>query len=190
MPTTICTPIQTLARQCRTETVMSKLAGITALVLATSLSSCATPYQAQGYLNVTDGGFSEQELESGLWRVRFEGNPGTTEETVQTLWLYRCAELAMQKGFDGFAILSPIRLTWAEGGSTTASPLLLRAQFIIIPPSSSPKLEGDIRLLKKSDPVSTTKDFRCKGAEDRPRAACQRHEMHGPKCLRPHSRLS
>ena len=114
MPTIICIPIQTLVSQCRTDAVMSKLACITAIVLAASLLSCATPYQARGYLNVTDGGFSEQELESGLWRVRFEGNPDTTEETVQTFWLYRCAELALQKGFDGFAILSPIRLTSAE----------------------------------------------------------------------------
>ena len=41
-------------------------------------------------------------------RVRFVGNGFTTRETAQVYWLNRCAELAADKGFAGFEILSDI----------------------------------------------------------------------------------
>jgi hypothetical protein len=41
--------------------------------------------------------------------VRFDGNGYTTRETVQTYWLYKCAQLALEQGFTGFEILSDIR---------------------------------------------------------------------------------
>src|SRR5262249_23098684 len=37
------------------------------------------------------------------------GNGYTTRESVQVYWLYRCAELAIEKGFTGFEILSDMQ---------------------------------------------------------------------------------
>jgi hypothetical protein len=135
------------------KTMMSRALRCAVITLAFSLGSCASQYQAESFLNLTEGGFSEIELESGLWRVTFQSNPETTDETVQVYWLYRCAELAIQKSFDGFAILSPVRLTSNEG---RVDPLLHSAAIVIIPipgppmlQGSSPRFEADIRLLKK-----------------------------------------
>ena len=129
---------------------MAKPLQIAAIMLAVSLGCCASPYQAESFFNATEGGFSEFELESGLWRVTVQSNPDTSDETVQTYWLYRCAELALEKSFDGFAILSPVRLSSSEGGSDM-NHLLHRTQ-LLFPPTyqrPSPRFEADIRLLKK-----------------------------------------
>ena len=68
---------------------------------------CTTAYQKAGLT----GGFVETDLGKNAWRVTFSGNGYTSYETVQTFWLYRCCEIALDKGFDGFEILSDIRLS-------------------------------------------------------------------------------
>ena len=72
---------------------------------AVTLVSCATPYQEQSFT----GGFTVKELRSDVVRVHFGGNGYTTRETVQVYWLNRCAELALEKGFAGFEILSDMQ---------------------------------------------------------------------------------
>lgn len=81
---------------------------IRALMLAATaatLASCATPYQQAGLT----GGAEVRELRPDVYRVTFQGNGYTTRETVQVYWLNRCAELALEKGFAGFEILSDVR---------------------------------------------------------------------------------
>jgi hypothetical protein len=73
--------------------------------LAVILASCATPYQQSGLT----GGADVRELRPDVYRVTFQGNGYTTRETVQVYWLNRCAELAVEKGFAGFEILSDVR---------------------------------------------------------------------------------
>ena len=72
---------------------------------AVVLASCATGYQQ----NTITGGFDAKELRSDVYRVSFQGNGFTTRETVQTYWLNRCAELAVEKGYAGFEILTDMR---------------------------------------------------------------------------------
>lgn len=74
---------------------------------AVGLASCATPYAQQGIT----GGFDVQELRPDVFRVSFGGNGFTTKETVQVYWLYRCAQLAVEKGFAGFEILSDMQFS-------------------------------------------------------------------------------
>lgn len=81
---------------------------IRALMLAAAaamLASCATPYQQSGLT----GGADVRELRPDVYRVTFQGNGYTTRESVQVYWLNRCAELAVEKGFAGFEILSDVR---------------------------------------------------------------------------------
>jgi hypothetical protein len=73
--------------------------------MAVSLASCATPYADQGLL----GGADVKELRPDVYRVKFQGNGYTSRESVQVYWLYRCAELAPEKGFSGFEILSDMQ---------------------------------------------------------------------------------
>ncbi|MGA7711011.1 MAG: hypothetical protein WCA81_03855 [Rhizomicrobium sp.] len=75
-------------------------------IIALCVSGCATSYQSQGIT----GGYSEKQLEPGVWRVAFGGNGYTTREAVQTYWLYRCTEITLQNGYSGFQILSGVTL--------------------------------------------------------------------------------
>jgi len=76
-----------------------------ALATAVLLASCATPYAPEGLT----GGFDTQELRADVLRVRFDGNGYTSKETAQTYWLYRAAELTLEKGYAGFEILSDMQ---------------------------------------------------------------------------------
>jgi hypothetical protein len=76
-----------------------------ALLIALGLGACAatpTPYQVVG----NDGGYSDQQLESDRYRVKFEGNSATSRETVEDFALYRAAELTLQTGNDYFQVVS------------------------------------------------------------------------------------
>ncbi len=125
-----------------------------ACALAIFLSGCATPYQPTGMT----GGFRELQLKEDIWRIGFSGNGYTTHETAQTYWLYRCSELALEKGFDGFELLSNIQLVLPfspeqffgtqEGFKPTknAAPVYVP---IYTDQSRFPRIEADIRFLKK-----------------------------------------
>jgi hypothetical protein len=71
------------------------------------LCACATAYQPDNWT----GGFTDTDLGNGHWRVRFAGNGYTTKETVQTYWLYHCAQLTLEKGYDGFRIRTQVDLS-------------------------------------------------------------------------------
>jgi hypothetical protein len=103
--------------------------------VAVSLASCATPYAQQGFT----GGFDVQELRPDVFRVSFQGNGYTTRETVQVYWLYRCAQLAIEKGFNGFEILSDMQFSMRR------------------PPADDrdrPRLSSSVASLRTSIPVS------------------------------------
>ena len=129
------------------------------LLIAVSLSGCATPYQPSGIT----GGFSVLQIKDEVWRVRFGANGFTTRETAQTYWLYRAAELTPEQGYEGFELLSQIPLVRSSHSDTVyaneSSFLRVAAGPVYIPIYSGnqqnhPLIEGDIRLLKK--PFETT----------------------------------
>ena len=79
---------------------MKTLVTIICLGLAI-LVGCATPYQPKGF----KGGYSEVQLGANTFRVNFRGNAYTSRERVDTLLLYRCAELTVQNGYDYFIVV-------------------------------------------------------------------------------------
>ena len=120
-----------------------------------ALAGCATTYQSMG----GTGGYRDSHIAEDVYRVLYSGNGFATRETVQTYWLYRAAELTLEKGFDGFEIVSPVAL----GGLRDTSPFV-KAQMIFIPMYSAPKpfLEADIRLLKSPVTARPPKVFDAK----------------------------
>jgi hypothetical protein len=104
--------------------------------IAVALASCATPYADQGLL----GGFDIKELRPDVSRVKFQGNGYSSRESIQVYWLYRCAELALEKGYAGFEILSDMQFVmrrpqmddteWSPLRSTVAS---LRTRIPVTP---------------------------------------------------------
>jgi hypothetical protein len=84
---------------------------VVACVLSPLLSSCATmtPYQPEVAGQRIHGGYSEQRLGEGHYRVTFDGNTLTSRERVEGYMLYRAAELTLRDGYDSFRIVD--RLT-------------------------------------------------------------------------------
>lgn len=123
---------------------------VVALLMA-AVSGCATSYGPTS--KSLAGGYSVKHLEGEVYRVAFHGNGYTTRETVQTYWLYRCAELALEKNHDGFEIMSHISLTQThsvEDFFLGKNPVQ-KAQVYFIPMDTAPKpeLTADIKLIKK-----------------------------------------
>lgn len=120
-----------------------------AFALVCALAACATPYGKQGLT----GGYVEKELQPGIWRVVFDGNGYTSAETVQTYWLYRCAEITLGHGYQGFEILSDMRLSSLsllgaardDRNECGSAPVYIP---MYVDTSPKPAIGGDIRLLK------------------------------------------
>jgi len=79
-----------------------KLKACLAILLAASmLTGCATGYGPRG----ATGGYEEKQLDNTSYRVSFYGNGHTKGDMVWNYWMYRCAELTKQKGFDLFSLV-------------------------------------------------------------------------------------
>ena len=70
------------------------------LAVLPALAGCATvtPYQAMS----GNGGYAEQRLGDGRYRVTFAGNEATSAEQVGDYLLRRAAELTLSEGHDWF----------------------------------------------------------------------------------------
>jgi hypothetical protein len=116
--------------------------------VAVTLAACATPYVQEGLT----GGFDVKDLGQDVYRVRFGGNGYTSRETVQTYWLYRSAELALEKGFTGFEILSDISFVmrrpaldddrWEAPGHASSKPAHIPVSPNEVANASIPPSEG------------------------------------------------
>ena len=93
---------------------MTKL--ISLLLLGIVLSSCATPYQRQGFFIA---GYSETQLDKNIFQVSFHGNQNTSRERASDFALLRSAEVTTENGFRYFIVVS-----WVKGSafSTDATP--------------------------------------------------------------------
>lgn len=127
---------------------------VAAGLLLVAVSACAVPYGSDFF------GSTDKEMEPGIWRVTMRGNGYTTYETIQTYWLYRCAELALEKGYDGVEVLSGIQLTrpLAQPGiqvAATSRPVYIPMYIPSGPPRPVPSLSADVRMLKQPfEPVT------------------------------------
>lgn len=116
-------------------------------LLALCLSACsATSYTPR----TASDGYLEEEVGPNVWRVSFYGNARTTEETVQTYWLYRCAELTRQRGFEGFEIISPLVLSERDPYQEIKLAGHYVAPIIIYsgPPAPTPTVVAEIKMLR------------------------------------------
>lgn len=67
-----------------------------AVALCVTLCGCATAYQKSGLT----GGYTDKRLSDSTYYVDFAGNGYASGERVHMFFLYRCAELTIEKGFD------------------------------------------------------------------------------------------
>lgn len=78
------------------------VAGLLAILL---LAGCQTGYQPRG----ATGGYEEQKLDEDMYRVSFYGNGNTPRGAVLKYFLYRCAELTLERGYAYFELYAPDR---------------------------------------------------------------------------------
>ena len=81
------------------------LAALAAAGVGLAACSTPTPYQPQVAGQRESGGYSDEKLSDGRYRVRFVGNELTPRDRVEGYLLYRAAELTLERGFDWFLIV-------------------------------------------------------------------------------------
>jgi hypothetical protein len=79
--------------------------GTLAAFLSLLLAGCMTAYQPRGMT----GGYEEQKLDEDMYRVSFYGNGNTPRAAVLKYFLYRCAELTLERGFQYFELYAAQR---------------------------------------------------------------------------------
>lgn len=79
--------------------------GTLAAFLSLLLAGCTTAYQPRGMT----GGYEEQKLDEDMYRVSFYGNGNTPRAAVLKYFLYRCAELTLERGFQHFELYAAQR---------------------------------------------------------------------------------
>ncbi|MEB0114558.1 hypothetical protein QN397_25090 [Variovorax sp. RTB1] len=99
-----------------------------ACLVAALTSGCATVYQPRGL----SGGYTDTRISDTNYVVEFRGNGKTSSDTVWNFWLYRCAELTQQKGFDHFALV-PKSIVFIEND----------VRLAVEPSSISPRAQSD-----------------------------------------------
>lgn len=85
-----------------------------AIGIAMALTGCATGYQKSGMT----GGYTDQRLSDSAYYVEFSGNGYASSERVHTFWLYRCAEVTLEHGFDFFVLKEGKRVALDDSRAT------------------------------------------------------------------------
>ena len=86
-------------------------------VLVLTLMSCATIYQAKSFT----GGFSSTQLDANVFQVSFRGNGYTHQERANDFALLRSAEVALENGFQYFAIVDGQRYAETKAFTTPST---------------------------------------------------------------------
>ena len=128
------------------------------LATLAAMAACApTPYRPAD----SGGGYHQIELEPQVYVVSFLGNDAIDAETIRTYWLYRCAELTIEKGHayfvilrrsqarDGAIHLATARTLDAEGptlaaGRTIFIPLYIPEYQVPVVPNMPPVPKGNV----------------------------------------------
>ena len=94
------------------------------VVLVSLASACATSYAPNSFWN--DGGFTETEVQPGIFQVRFKGNEFTSEERASDFAMLRSAELCLERDMQYIVMGDLTTVSRASGqipgsATTTAS---------------------------------------------------------------------
>lgn len=80
------------------------LKSVALLLVVAMLAGCATGYQKRGLT----GGYSETRVDDSHYIVHFDGNGYASKDRVWYFWIYRCAQLTVEKGYAYFS-LEPVQ---------------------------------------------------------------------------------
>jgi hypothetical protein len=171
-----------------------------ALLMVLTLAGCATSttYREDNFANRLvsgAGGFDDMRIGDGIYVVTFSANDTTTRTTMQTYWLYRCAELALANGYDGFEVSDDVRLSAHDDSRSEtlaiarfySDLLTVRGTGIIfvpsftymVPPVPLSRISGQVRFVKGSAPTNPPTYFDARALKSTLAAV-----MAAPRCDR------
>jgi hypothetical protein len=88
--------------------------------IALGLAACATPTTYGPQADARGVGFSDYRIETGRYRVTFQGGPGAPPEQVHDFALRRAAEVVARDGYDWFRVVDRFgERTGSRGGGTS-----------------------------------------------------------------------
>ena len=108
--------------------ILWRAAAATGLVAL--LSACMTPYQPKGMT----GGYTDQKLDEDTYLVSFQGNGNTPSGVVAKYFLYRCAELTLERGYVYFELFAPERDQQSLESDPEGDPFVKTASHSAVPP--------------------------------------------------------
>ncbi len=76
------------------------------LIFVFFIGGCATPYQPFELFG--RGGYQEKRISGDTYQVSYYGNNTTSMETLNSLLLYRSAELTLASSYDYFEVISGV----------------------------------------------------------------------------------
>jgi hypothetical protein len=149
-----------------------KLLNGVALIISITLVGCGSikPFQSTQYqqAGVFANGWHIHDLSFDRYEVEYSTTGGSDFLSTQTYWLYRAAELTLEKGFDGFEILPAtgddlkywipcpnVKLhCWYDKFTGATFSVKSNIRLLKQPISKVPKQTFDARFLKaKLDPI-------------------------------------
>lgn len=74
--------------------------------LCASITACASGPTVYAPANGSDRGYSERQIETDRFRIRFDGGADVSFEELENLALRRAADLTLEQGGDWFEIVS------------------------------------------------------------------------------------
>lgn len=74
------------------------------LLVTLLLAACSTPQPSLYAPRGSSGGYAEEPLGNGLYRVSFQGNSVTSRERAEDYALFRAAELTLELGAERFIV--------------------------------------------------------------------------------------
>ncbi len=74
-------------------------------IIAAALAGCSAtvqPYGQKGFYNV---GYSEKQVDDITFEVSYDGNAAVSRESAWNFWIYRCAQLTLEKKHNYFTMV-------------------------------------------------------------------------------------
>lgn len=97
------------------------LCALAALSLVGPLAACATPTTYGPQSGPRSVGFTDYRIETGRYRVSFQGGPGAPPEQVADFALRRAAEVVARDGYDWFRVVDRFGdRSGSRGGSSVS----------------------------------------------------------------------
>jgi len=112
------------------------------LAMSLGLGGCISPYAPyEPYSPLGLGGYTETEVQPGIFLVQFIGNEHTPPDRPADFALLRAADLCLQRGKNYMFVGNPERHYMATGsvsGTTTVVPAIETSQLVSTPAPTLP----------------------------------------------------